>query len=64
MTNHKNNENRVKRTATGGRIYEQADLGVGDIYDSSRYRYTKASEPMLKPTLKERFLSFITLGLR
>jgi hypothetical protein len=40
MTNHKNNENRVKRTATGSRIYEQADLGVGDIYDSSRYRYT------------------------
>ena len=61
-------EDKVKRTANGGRIYEQPVHEIIDIYDTSRWRLTidrsngRVSEP--KPSFIKRLITFITLGFR
>jgi hypothetical protein len=61
-------EDKVKRTATGGRIYVQPRHEIVNIYDSSRWRLTidksngQVSEP--KPSFIKRLVTFITLGFR
>jgi hypothetical protein len=61
-------EDKVKRTATGGRIYEQPVHEIIDIYDTSRWRLTidrsngQVSEP--KPSFTKRLITLITLGYR
>lgn len=63
MTIQQCDEDKVKHTPTGGRIYEPVDRGLGDLYDSSRWRYTRATEPFFKATFKERLKSFIKFDL-
>ena len=66
MTNQE--EHKLKRTATGARIYEQPEHEIVDIYDTSRWRLTidrsngRVSEP--KPSFIKRLITFITLGFR
>jgi hypothetical protein len=61
-------EDKVKRTANGGRIYEQPEHEIVDIYDTSRWRLTidrsngQVSEP--RPSFIKRLITFITLGFR
>jgi hypothetical protein len=61
-------EYKLKCTATGGRIYEQPEHEIVDIYDTSRWRLTidrsngQVSEP--RPSFIKRLITFITLGFR
>lgn len=57
-------EDKVKRTANGGRIYEQTKVDDANRTDLSGIRFTKKSLPTLKPTIRQRLMSLITLGLR
>ena len=62
MTTQK--ENKVKRTATGGRIYDQTKIDDEARTDWSGLRITRATTYMAKPTFKQRLISFVTFGLR
>ena len=57
-------EDKVKRTANGGRIYEQTNVDDANRTDLSGIRFTKKSSPIPKPTIKQRVISIVTLGLR
>jgi hypothetical protein len=64
MTINYHDEDNVERTATGSRIYKQCKIDNATRTDWSGLRITKASATMPKPTLKQRLISWVTLGLR
>ena len=61
-------EYKVKRTATDGRIYEQPEHEIIDIYDTNRWRLTidrsDSLESRPKLSFIKRLISFITFGCR
>ena len=61
-------EDKVKRTANGGRIYAQPEHEIVNIYDTNRWRLTidrsKGLESRPKLSFIKRLISFITFGCR